>query len=111
MYRSADLRKRNRQVCGPYSSRPIGRLVRPYSRPCRSGAKIRALERENREIKRVGWLKGAIVGVATSPSAVGCWRPNETASVFVSDPQDVCSVKGVGLGQVQPITSGPGTEG
>jgi Protein of unknown function (DUF4232) len=39
------------------------------------------------------------------------YPPDETASIFVSQPQTVCSAKGVGLGRVQPISAGPGSAG
>jgi hypothetical protein len=39
------------------------------------------------------------------------YPPDETASIFVSSPQTECSIKGVNLGQVLPISSGPGRPG
>lgn len=36
------------------------------------------------------------------------YPPDETASIFVSAPAQECTIKGVNLGQVQPIASGPG---
>ena len=39
------------------------------------------------------------------------YPPDETASIFVSSPQEECSIKGVNLGQVRPIESGPGVRG
>jgi hypothetical protein len=43
------------------------------------------------------------------PAAVRGFRiypPDETAALFVSQPQTVCSAKGKGLGQVEPIVAG-----
>jgi hypothetical protein len=39
------------------------------------------------------------------------YPPDETAAIFVSAPGTQCSVKGTDLGQVLPITSGPGKQG
>ena len=39
------------------------------------------------------------------------YPPDETASIFVSAPGKQCSAKGVNLGQVLPIASGPGQSG
>jgi hypothetical protein len=39
------------------------------------------------------------------------YPPDETAAIFVSQPEKQCSAKGVNLGQVLPIESGPGAEG
>jgi hypothetical protein len=39
------------------------------------------------------------------------YPPDETASIFVSQPGTECSAKGVNLGQVLPIESGVGTQG
>jgi hypothetical protein len=36
------------------------------------------------------------------------YPPDETASIFVSAPNKECTIKGVNLGQVLPIASGPG---
>jgi hypothetical protein len=36
------------------------------------------------------------------------YPPDETASIFVSAPEKVCSAKGVGLGEVYPVTTGAG---
>jgi hypothetical protein len=36
------------------------------------------------------------------------YAPDETAAIFVNSPQKVCSGKGVGLGEVYPITTGSG---
>jgi hypothetical protein len=36
------------------------------------------------------------------------YPPDETAAVFVSQPQQACSVAGHGVGRVQPIASGIG---
>jgi hypothetical protein len=36
------------------------------------------------------------------------YPPDETAAIFVSAPAKECSVKPTGLGQVQPIATGPG---
>jgi hypothetical protein len=36
------------------------------------------------------------------------YPPDETAAIFVSRPQKACSAKGMGVGQVQPITGGGG---
>jgi hypothetical protein len=35
------------------------------------------------------------------------YPPDETASIFVSRPQQACSVKGAGAGEVQPVATGP----
>jgi hypothetical protein len=36
------------------------------------------------------------------------YPPDETAAIFVSSPQKVCSAKSIGLGEVYPVTSGAG---
>jgi Protein of unknown function (DUF4232) len=36
------------------------------------------------------------------------YPPDETAAIFVRSPQKVCSAKGIGLGEVYPITGGAG---
>ncbi|NMO52621.1 DUF4232 domain-containing protein [Actinoplanes sp. TBRC 11911] len=38
------------------------------------------------------------------------YPPDETAAVFVAQASTACSVHGVGLAQVQPLTAGPGSE-
>jgi hypothetical protein len=36
------------------------------------------------------------------------YPPDETAAIFVSAPETVCSAKGIGLGEVYPVTTGAG---
>ena len=54
---------------------------------------------------------GAYAPANCKPVAVRGFRvypPDETASIFVSQPQDVCSVTGVNLGQIFVIEAGAG---